>query len=106
LSRLDFFLSLAKKYICDGKYHFAEREKNKQCLATLGITLLDALNLIMELSEEDYYKGPENERNPSKKPGTVFSFRKEYEGQPLYIKLKLPEAEEKVIVISFHIAER
>ena len=96
-------LSEVKKLISKGKYDFVPRRKNLQSLAHLGLTLLDAKNIILGLTVNDYYKGPKADFD-SIRSGYIWEFKKDIEGIKFYIKIKITEENgEKILkCLGFH----
>lgn len=96
-------LSDMRSAIDDGKFTHIDRYKNQNTLARLGIDWVSAKEEIYDLTEEDYYSGPEIDR---KYPDGDFLwiFKKNVLGQIIYIKFKiLYQENNEVKVLSFHI---
>lgn len=74
------------------------RDKNKNGLATLGITIPAAESIILGLTEENYSNGPETDHDGSS--GEIWFFCTLENGQQVYIKLKLEANKAKCL--SFH----
>lgn len=74
-----------------------------ESLAQVGLTILDAKDEIFSLVVGDYYKGPEQDLDLSK-PGDVWVFKKNVEGNLFYIKVKIAQVdgEDFVKCLSFH----
>ena len=64
-----------------------ESGKNRETRLSLGITSQDQLEIIRNLKPEEYYRGPDTDRD-SKYPGMVWIFKHQYWHNVLYIKLK------------------
>jgi hypothetical protein len=81
--------------------YLVPREKNKATITKLGLTYSDIINTIKYLSIEDYFKGPEPDRDAA---GDLWFFCKEVSGTDIYIKLKISvrNGRETVYCISFH----
>jgi hypothetical protein len=84
---------------------FIRRPKNMELLGLLGMTVLDALEIVKGLRACDYFKGPkldfDSER--AKQGETIWEFKTHYESVSLYIKLqKRLNPVGKCVVISFH----
>lgn len=65
-----------------------------------GLTNDDVKNIIKQLSVEDYFAGPEKDRD-SQYDGWVFKFNPLFENIKLYIKIRV-ESTEKSICLSVH----
>ena len=80
------------------------RAETRPTLARLGLTMANLEELLLGLSVADYCKGPEPDRD---RPGKVWIFGREIEGQEVYIKLKVAQVGDQRIAkcISFHIAQ-
>ena len=97
------FLAKMKRQVSAGKYDFVPRRKNMQALAQHGLTISDAKDEIFGLVVEDYYKGPKQDLDPLK-PGDIWEFKKNIDGQPFYIKVKIVQVNGEDIVkcLGFH----
>ena len=62
--------------------------KNKQTRLAIGLTTYDQIDIIKNLAVKDYKKGPKPDEDPTKK-GDVWMFTYTYDGNLLYIKLKI-----------------
>lgn len=62
-------------------------EKNRIFRLSLGITSGDQERIVRSLELNDYYKGPEADRD-FRRGGSVYIFRKDYRGTDTYIKIK------------------
>ena len=82
------FLERMKRLISAGKYDFVPRRKNMQALAQHGLTILDAKNEILGLVVGDYYKGPKQDFDHNR-PGDIWEFKKNIDGNSFYIKVKI-----------------
>ena len=88
-----------------GKFTPISRRKNMRTLAQLGLTWEDAKDEIRSLSEKDYQKGPEADRDRPMED-KLWVFKKRVCGEVIYIKFKVLYQEDgSVKVISFHIDE-
>lgn len=94
------FLKEFKIKVSAGEMNFIPRKINIDSLAALGMTIQDAENLILSLTEKEYCKGPESDNNGSS--GNIWVFGAAIETDLIYIKLKLDLDEAKCL--SFHIA--
>ena len=97
------FLAKMKRQVSAGKYDFVPRRKNMQALAQHGLTISDAKDEIFGLVVEDYYKGPKQDLDPLK-PGYIWEFKKNIDGQQFYIKVKIVQVNGEDIVkcLGFH----
>ena len=97
------FLAKMKRQVSTGKYDFVPRRKNMQALAQHGLTISDAKDEIFGLVVEDYYKGPKQDLDPLK-PGDIWEFKKNIDGQQFYIKVKIVQVNGEDIVkcLGFH----
>lgn len=97
------FLERVKRLITRGRYDFVPRRKSMQALALHGLTVTDAKAEILGLVIEDYYKGPKQDFDPAR-PGDIWEFKKNIEGIPFYIKIKIVKenGEEIVKCLGFH----
>ena len=93
-----------KDLVSEGKCSLEEqREKNIQTLAKLGLLPEDVFQILLELTPQNYYRGPSNDYD-TEEIDCIWEFGITIEQQEIYIKLKLTE--DYVKDISFHIAER
>ncbi|MDA3941158.1 MAG: type II toxin-antitoxin system MqsR family toxin [Spirochaetia bacterium] len=81
---------------------FIETSKNAKTLFDHNLSTSDVYRILVELTEEDYYKGPEDDHDGS--AGYIWVFLHPVSGCKMYIKLKLfsIEQEEYVKILSFH----
>ena len=77
---------------------FADRAKNLEGLARLGMLPEHAEDIIFALTDQDYASGPERDRDGSE--GEIWVFRKDVGSSVVYIKLKLDKA--NASCLSFH----
>ena len=92
------FLKDFKKEMSDNGLTFVERKVNLDCLAELGLSIVDGEGVILSLTEKDFQKGPELDHDGS--VGEIWAFQKHHAGAHVYIKLKLDSFGAKCI--SFH----
>ena len=84
-------------------------EKYKKTMLELGLTDKQLIEIIEELSLENYSKGPCDDRDFS---GTVWIFGKNINEREVYIKLKISECDDRgnavssLICLSFHFSEK
>ena len=98
------FLKNAKSLISNGDVFIAKRTTNLQDIVEIGLSMDGVKQELLDLSVEDYSKGPEPDRDF---PGEVWVFGKEILGHEVYIKIKIDQRakHKKVTCISFHIAK-
>lgn len=98
---VSIFLENAKKLVAAGKYDFVPRRKNMQALARHGFLIADAKEKILELIFGDYYKGPKQDFNGT---GEIWEFKKNVDGIPFYIKIKIVKenGEDILKCLGFH----
>ncbi len=82
---------------------FLDRAKNSQALADLEIFPIEREKILRNLKLEDYCEGPLEEKQWGGKEMWVFG--KEVKSKEVYIKITLGTESDKVLCISFHIAE-
>ncbi|MCZ6803628.1 MAG: toxin [Proteobacteria bacterium] len=75
---------------------------NMETLRYLGITKNNLEEILLGLSVADYCKGPIPDKD---KPGELWEFGKDMDGEEVYIKLKVVKALNLAKCISFHIAK-
>lgn len=98
------FLLEFKQIVTEGSgVDIVPRAETRPTLAHLGLTMANLEELLLGLSVADYCEGPEPDRD---RPGDVWVFGREIEGQEVYIKLKVAQVGNHRIAkcISFHIA--
>lgn len=78
------------------------RKVNMETRSYLGITMKNLEEILLGLSVVDYCKGPLLDRD---KPGELWEFGKEVNGEEVYIKLKVVKELNLAKCISFHIAK-
>ena len=101
------FLTNFKLAIQYDRCQFIGRPDTDQNLIDLNLTRKQALEIICELTPDDYSSGPEQDDTDTEK--SVWKFGYDHEGNEVYIKLRLnstPENElPRGVVWSFHTAE-
>ena len=102
MARIDLFLSLWRE-ACKGGIYIVSRDKNREGIAELGITLAQAREILKGLGAEDHYKGPESDHDPSKE-GELWFFKKTIGQKVAYIKVKVGQREGRFYAkcLSFH----
>ena len=103
MARVDMFLSLWRE-ACENEIFIVRRPKNLEGIAEIGLTMEQAKEILKELSCDDYFDGPEKDRNPLEKGG-LWTFKKEITGRAFYIKVKIAQKGEGKLYakcLSFH----
>lgn len=104
LSKLRIVLFKIKMLIGEGKCSFEEqRTKNIHTLTALGLLPEDVFQILLELTPQNYYRGPSIDYNTDE-ADCIWEFGVTVEGREIYVKLKLMD--DFVKDISFHFAER
>lgn len=75
-------------------------KKNIDFMYEYGLSIEDVKNIILNLSTEDCFSGPENDRDLSYE-GWIFKFSPMFENVKLYIKIRV-ESSEKSVCLSVH----
>ena len=75
-------------------------KKNIDFMYEYGLSIEDVKNIILNLSTEDCFSGPENDRDLSYE-GWVFKFSPMFANVKLYIKIRV-ESSEKSVCLSVH----
>jgi hypothetical protein len=101
---IDLTLSEMREAIRCRRYWFFPRIQNQNTLATLGITAKHAFDVMLSLSDKDYYSGPDPDWDRPGEP-PLWVFKKMIQNEQIYIKFKIiNKGEDKhLLVISFHI---
>jgi len=103
LYKVKLALFKIKKLIDEGNCSFEhQREKNTRTLAALGILPEDIFQFLLELTPQNYYRGPSTDYDTDE-PDCIWEFGLTIDDREIYIKLKL--LENFVKDISFHFAE-
>lgn len=97
----EFLRRFKARMLTDGLY-FVPRKRNLDGLAILGFTINEAERIILDLTEGNYCRGPEQDEDGS--PGEIWFFGVLEDGHSIYIKVKLDDDFAKCL--SFHPAER
>ncbi len=95
------FLVAVRLLISQGNIILVPRKKNLDSLAILGITRLQAYDVVKMLTFRDYLAGPKKDYIGDGRD--VWEFLKDINEEEVYIKLKLNQ--EGCLCLSFHIAE-
>lgn len=102
--KVGLVLFKVKVLVTEGKCSFEEqREKNIRTLAALGLLPEDVFQILLELTPENYYRGPSQDYDTGESD-CIWEFGITIEQKEIYIKLKLTD--DFVKDISFHFAER
>ena len=101
-----FLEDLRKVLKANGKFYLVPREKNRDTLLQMGLTVKNCKHEVMNLRVEDYCSGPEPDADP-KFQGLIWTFGKEICHRKVYIKIKVTKSatQQAVTCISFHEAE-
>lgn len=75
-------------------------KKNIDFMYEYGLSIKDVKNIILNLSTEDCFSGPENDRDLSYE-GWIFKFSPMFENVKLYNKIRV-ESSEKSVCLSVH----
>ena len=75
-------------------------KKNIDFMYEYGLSIEDVKNIILNLSTEDCFSGPENDRDLSYE-GWIFKISPMFENVKLYIKIRV-ESSEKSVCLSVH----
>ena len=103
ITDISAYLAKVKNLLSAGKYDFVPRKKNLQALLQHNYTVTDVKNEILDLEVKDYYKGPKRDFD-AKRPGDVWEFKKNIDGTPFYVKVKIDQenGEDVLKCLSFH----
>ncbi len=93
------FLRLFKETAAQ-QFVFAERVNTLSTVGTLGITLGQAKECVLGLTEEDYYRGPIPDK--SHRGGEYWEFGVVVQGREVFIKLKVDTVNRVPVCFSFH----
>ena len=102
------FLSLFKGCLMLELWRVKGRDKNRQGLIDLGITVTERKEVLLSLTPDDYHAGPKPDDTDDTKE--VWEFGKEIEDTEVYIKLRVVKDPKRktvyrALVWSFHPAE-
>lgn len=75
-------------------------KKNIDFMYEYGLSIENVKNIILNLSTEDCFSGPENDRD-LRYEGWIFKFSPMFENVKLYIKIRV-ESSEKSVCLSVH----
>jgi hypothetical protein len=82
------------------KFIIVRTKKNIDFIREYSLTNEDVKDIVRQLSVEDCFAGPEEDRNP-KYDGWIFKFNPMFEDTQLYIKIRI-ENIEKSVCLSVH----
>ena len=107
LKSIKSFLIKAKPLILQGDFILrGGRSKNKLFMEKYGLTKKDCAQIVLSLHTSNGIAGPEEEERANHPLGTIFKFikRDQIDDQvvEIYIKLKIPDGEEMLEIISCH----
>jgi len=91
------------KRVAQSNFTFITRKKNLDSISQLGVKIKQAKAIIMQLTYENYHKGPERDRD--RKKGNIWEFGAEIDNEEVYIKLSDDFNHNIAKCISFHKAE-
>lgn len=101
--RTEYLLKIKKIIRSDkngDKFIIVRTQKNKEFINKLSLTFDDIKNIILTLSVEDCFSGPEKDRD-SQYNGWIFKFNPWLNNEMLYIKIRV-EYIDKAVCISIH----
>jgi hypothetical protein len=104
VGEINEFLIESKSLIAAKKVDFIPRPKNN--LTNLGISLKIALHIILNLTYQNYFNGPEQDNNTNY-AGFIWEFGKDEEKYQVYIKLKIKDTNrgKLLCIMGFHKAD-
>ena len=100
--QVTLFLILFKEF-AQKKFVFVPRDKSLDSIARLGITLKQAKQEVMELTYENYCRGPVPD---TLRGGELWEFGRQIEGKEIFIRLKVVLQYDMAKCQSFHVAEQ
>lgn len=100
---IDFLFKFKSFAQTPGFFSLVERDKNMQSIAELGITVPQALDVILQLTCENYSSGPEVDHDYPEQ--SVWVFGTTIDGEEIYIKLSDDFKYSVAKCISFHKAD-
>lgn len=87
---IELFLRQLKHYVEKNSFILADREASKQYMASRGMSMETLTNVILSLTSEDCFDGPEADRDPRyADKWTVAEFSPSYQGELLYLKMSI-----------------
>lgn len=97
-SQVAKFLKAFECEISNSGLIFVRRKKNMDYLASLALFIYEVEEIILHLTEKNYFEGPVVDKDSS--AGEIWKFSMDVQGIKTYIKLKLDKSGAKCI--SFH----
>ena len=79
---------------------FANRGNTLSTVAHLGITLAQARECVLGVTEKDYYRGPIADKSPH--GGEYWEFGVSVQGREVFIKLKVDTTNQVAVCFAFH----
>ena len=97
LRSVNAFLDMARSYISQGHASIVPRRKNREFATEYGLTGEHLCAIVRKLHAVHRRNGPMEESD----------FAKPLDGRirPLYIKLKIPDGEPRLLVLSIHVQD-
>ena len=100
--KITLFLFQFKEF-AQNVFSFYPREESLDTIARLGITIQQAKEEILGLTDEDYYRGPILDKD--RKGEEFWEFGKTICGEEIFIKLKAESKHGVAVCFSFHMPE-
>lgn len=89
-AQISLFLAHAKAFVEERELIFVDREQSLAFLAARGISIDDLKQIIMKLTLQDCFDGPEPDRDPRYfENWTVAEFSPTHNGEKLYLKISI-----------------
>lgn len=110
LSSARNFLLKAKRLASEGKYFLSggREGQNKKFREKYELTNGDCISIMHSLYPSHREKGPEEDESFGHSAGTIFTFKKTISVSgfatdvDVYVKLKIPDDEDFLLILSFH----
>ncbi len=110
LSSARDFLLKAKRLASEGNYFFGGGRdgQNQKFLEKYELTKRDCISIMHSLYPSHREKGPEEDESFGHSAGTIFTFKKTVSISgfatdiDVYVKLKIPDDENFLLILSFH----
>ena len=99
--QVEIFLKEIGKRIADKQYDFTYKDMKE--LTRLGISITEAVQIVKELSIENYYRGPTCDHRYADQE--IYEFGKIIDGIEIYIKLTVRRKND-LFIMSFHEAKK
>lgn len=98
---IELYLHKLKEFVEKNSFILVEREATKQFMASRGMSMNSLTDVILSLSPEDCFDGPEADRDPRyAEKWTVAEFSPDYRGETLYLKMSIRMDAERVKCLS------